>query len=436
MYFSRTIELVAITSKHACILALKKLADKLKRAPRRNEFEHQFVGGHYALRKYYQDNFSKLLKDCGLTSYNDERVLNKLSPEDQSLKDTRIKLAEAKQDVHILRKQIAELANDAISSKKLREMIGILKERDFDQKKNWMTVNRPSKSKGTPLLMLSDIHFDEVVLANQIQGLNSYNREIAIKRIQHTVNTAIMLLTKEIKDAQYDGFVLCLGGDMVSGNIHEELAETNEAAILQTCMKLIEVLIDSILRLKATFKRVYVPCVVGNHGRLHRKPRMKNRVFDNYEWLIYSFVKRHFANDPDVTVDVPDGSDIQFRVYNKSILLTHGDQFSGGSGISGIFTPLMLGMSRKQKRNASVKNPFDLMICGHFHQLIMTQSLIVNGSVKGYDEYAFQFNFPFEPPQQALIVIHPIYGVTHQMPILCSGYSRPDKIKEQISIFK
>lgn len=338
-------------------------------------------------------------------------------------------------DIQLLRKQISDLTADAVSSRKLNQMIGIIKERDHSSHTKWLTPPRITNSKGIPLLVLSDIHFDEVVLSEQIQGLNSYNREIATKRIQHTINTAIALLTNEIKDAKYEGFVLCLGGDMVSGNIHEELAETNEAAILQTCMRLIEILIEGIAKLRDVFGKVYVPCVVGNHGRLHRKPRMKNRVFDNYEWLIYSFIKKHFANDPRVTVDVPDGSDIQFRVFNKSILLTHGDQFSGGNGISGIFTPLMLGMSRKQKRNASVKNPFDLMICGHFHQLIMTQSLIVNGSVKGYDEYAFQLNFPHEPPQQALIVIHPVYGVTHQMPILCSGYSRPDKIKTQTSIF-
>jgi len=189
----------------------------------------------------------------------------------------------------------------------------------------------------------------------------------------------------------------------------------------------LDLFISGIDKLKAEFGKVFVPCVVGNHGRIHKKPRAKNRVFDNYEWVIYTFLQRHYQNDPNVTIMVPDGADCQFQVYDKTILLTHGDQFRGGSGISGIFTPLMLGMSRKQKRNASVKKPFDIMICGHFHQLIMTPSLIVNGSIKGYDEYAYISNFQYEPPQQAMMVINPIHGITHQMPISCDGYLKTDK---------
>jgi len=44
-------------------------------------------------------------------------------------------------------------------------------------------------------------------------------------------------------------------------------------------------------------------------------------------------------------------------------------------------------------------------------------NLIVNGSLKGYDEYAFQGNFSYEVPAQALWITHFERGITHQMPI-------------------
>jgi predicted phosphodiesterase len=175
------------------------------------------------------------------------------------------------------------------------------------------------------------------------------------------------------------------------------------------------------------FGKVFVPCVVGNHGRHDVKPRMKNKVYDNFEWLIYQFAAKAFKNDPRVTFHIPDGADAQFSVYGKKFLLTHGDQFRGGTGISGIFAPLMLGMARKQKRQNAVQKPFDILMMGHWHQLLIAQGLIVNGSMKGYDEYAYNMNFGFERPQQALFIVRPDGEITFQMPVFCDGFKAAEK---------
>jgi hypothetical protein len=54
---------------------------------------------------------------------------------------------------------------------------------------------------------------------------------------------------------------------------------------------------------------------------------------------------------------------------------------------------------------------------GHWHTLMMLQRFIVNGSLKGYDEYAASNNFGFEPPQQALWLTHSDRGITFSMPV-------------------
>jgi hypothetical protein len=43
----------------------------------------------------------------------------------------------------------------------------------------------------------------------------------------------------------------------------------------------------------------------------------------------------------------------------------------------------------------------------------------VNGSLKGYDEYASVNNFPPERAQQAAWLTTPEHGVTLQFPIFC-----------------
>ncbi len=124
---------------------------------------------------------------------------------------------------------------------------------------------------------------------------------------------------------------------------------------------------------------------------------------------------------------VPDAPDAQWTLYGTTFNLNHGDQFKGGSGISGVFSPLMLGMARKQKKQNAIGQPFDVMMNGHWHQYIHTDSLIINGSIKGYDEFANMHNFNFEPPQQALFISHPEKRQTFRMPILCDEKSKLTK---------
>ena len=68
-------------------------------------------------------------------------------------------------------------------------------------------------------------------------------------------------------------------------------------------------------------------------------------------------------------------------------------------------------------RDTGMAVPWDTLICGHWHQLMQLPDLIVNGSLKGYDEYAFQNNFEWEAPAQALWITHPEHGITFQMPV-------------------
>ena len=91
------------------------------------------------------------------------------------------------------------------------------------------------------------------------------------------------------------------------------------------------------------------------------------------------------------------------------------DQASGGGGIGGIWPPIMRLVARKRNNN-----DFTCMVLGHWHQLVMAPSsgFILNGSLKGYDEFASVMNFPCEPPQQALWINVPDKGILWQTPIL------------------
>ena len=294
------------------------------------------------------------------------------------------------------------------------EQTGRLAARDITPPKWMATQRKRSDHHATPTLLLTDTHFDEVVRPEQIDWLNSYTRAIAERRLRATIESTIELAREYFKGLTYDGFLLLMGGDIFTGTIHQELRETNEATILQSVNHWEDLLAAAIDRLATEFGKLHVACTYGNHGRQSKKPIAKNRAFDNYEWLLYTHLAKHFSGDKRITWQIPDSADCHVQSYGTRYLLTHGDQFRGGSGIAGALSPLMLGAARKSRRALSADVPYDLLVMGHWHQALWLPSkgMIVGGTMKGYDEYAYLGNFDYEPANQSMWLATPEHGLT------------------------
>lgn len=274
-----------------------------------------------------------------------------------------------------------------------------------------------AKSPGVPTLFLSDLHWGETVFASQINGVNEYSIKIAHKRMETCVDSAIHLLRIISPKMDYPGIIVPLGGDMISGNIHDELTATNELNSMPAVLDLYSVLVGVINAMADQFGRVFLPCVSGNHGRDTRKIWNKDRHHTSFDWLLYRFLAKHFDGDRRITFFIPDGPDAYYKVYNYAYLLTHGDSFRGGDGVIGVMGPIIRGDHKKRARNAQIDMDYDCMLLGHFHQYVHHGRFIINGSLKGMDEYAWSNNFGFEPPQQALWITNAKHGQTFRMPV-------------------
>ena len=289
----------------------------------------------------------------------------------------------------------------------------------------------PAKSShltGVPTLFCSDWHYGEVVNATEIGKVNSYNTTIARQRVRNLVAVATELLTQHIAKPSYPGIIMALGGDMISG-------ETNEIESMPVLLELLGVLIWVVNHLRSHFNNVFIPCVTGNHGRLSYKPRAKRRNHTNFDWLLYKLLERHFEHDKKVTFMIPDGPDASYMVYGHRYLLTHGDQFRGGDGMIGPIGPITRGDHKKRTRQMQVGQAYDTMLMGHWHQWMPLPSTIVNGSLKGYDEWANSCNLRFEPPKQGLWLTHPHHGITFTMPVYADRpMAKPDKKTSWVSI--
>jgi hypothetical protein len=326
-------------------------------------------------------------------------------------------LAQAKEQIRLLTLECARLKKQAVSHAVVREEILKIAHQKPPVPAWLVKPKRGARCPGVPTLFASDWHWGEVVEAGQVGGVNSYDLETAHRRAQALIKNTVDLLTQHMVNPDYPGIVFALGGDMFSGDIHEELSRTNEAPIMPLVLDLYGVLVKCIETLADTFGAVFVPCVTGNHSRTTPKMTSKERNHLSFDWLLYSLLDKHFERDARVTFLIPEGTDAIFRIYGHTYCLTHGDQFRGGDGLIGCLGPILRGDHKKRSRNGQIGLHYDTLLLGHWHQLIQTQRVIVNGSLIGYNEYASQGNFGFEIPQQALWITHQEKGITFQMAV-------------------
>lgn len=355
-----------------------------------------------------------------------ELELNPAPPKKTEIKDPvkieeKTQIARLRDEISSLRSDLKEAYKLAHTDQKLVEIIQEIKGKKFDQTPSWVCKKRKTSIHGIPTLDCSDWHLDEFVFKDQVNGLNAFDHEIGFQRVDHLFYKFLDIYLNTYSKPDYDGLHLMFNGDIVGGNIHEELRETNAQPILKTVYDSVNSISKNIRECKKEFKKIFITWSVGNHGRLDKKPRAKNRVFDNYEWIIGQFVAKQFEDDPDITFLIPDAAEFTFEIYNTRFLQLHGDAFRGGSGIGGILVPILRGFAKKSQTYAAVHKPVDVMLIGHFHQYIHLSNLVINGTLKGVDEYSLLMGFPYEKPQQASWINHPEHGMIHRTPIICNG---------------
>jgi hypothetical protein len=260
---------------------------------------------------------------------------------------------------------------------------------------------------GTAIALASDWHVEEVVYPESVAYRNEYNLEIADKRVKTFFSGVRSLVEFSRGSWQVRDLVLWLGGDLLTGHIHEELVETNELSPVETIVWLRQRIVDGIATLLADEKleRLIVPCSWGNHGRTTPKQRIKTGAKNSYEWLLYQWLASHYENDDRIVFDAGQSAHQYVELDAKhgatrTIHLHHGNEVQYGGGVGGISIPL----NKRVPKWDNVRRA-DLHGIGHFHQFQDLGHTLVNGSLIGYSEYAMSIGGSYEPPQQMFALL-------------------------------
>ena len=297
---------------------------------------------------------------------------------------------------------------------------------------------------------LSDTHVGERVYKEQMRNLNEYNFDIFNKRMYGWANQILKHATYRRQIAPVDELIIPMLGDMISGDIHEELARSNMANCMEQMIRGASIKGQALMYLAPHFTKITVPCVVGNHGRMTRKPPMKDKYMD-WDYMLYQWIAAFCKNQDNLEFHIPRSFLTTFKIHDKVVLIMHGDSISG-AGSSGSITGAIAKLrSVFQYRKALQREiqdamdddseiEFDSVMIGHFHRIdeidIGTGELHICGTMKGPDEFALQRLHAATKPKQLVTYWHPRYGYVGKDVIYLNRYDDSkrkfiDKIPEK-----
>lgn len=280
-----------------------------------------------------------------------------------------------------------------------------------------LKLRKPKKGKeATAVALLSDIHCEEHVDPETVNGINEFNMKIAGESIDRYFTKLLHLINHERHTVPIPHLVMGWLGDFISGYIHEELLEDNEVSPTEACRWLLSHLCNGVdlLLAEGNFAKITIVCKMGNHGRTTQKKRVATAYKNSFEWLLYHFMAWHYQNKGEKKVEwvIEKGYHTYLPIYQFPCRFHHGDEMRYFGGVGGISIPVNKAISDWNKLR-----PVYLDFFGHFHTMLDLGNWVSNGSIIGHNAFGIKIKAKPERPQQALSIIDKEHGKTKTIPI-------------------
>ena len=282
------------------------------------------------------------------------------------------------------------------------------------------------------VLLLGDLHIGEVVSLEETSGISEYNFDIFRKRLQLLSDQINTFLFQKLCGYNFDEIVVICLGDMVSGNIIDELIETNDPEVTDQVVDGAYILAQFLQEQAQRFPQVVVHGIPGNHGRLKRKKQYKRR-YASWDRVMYKMIGSILRQQDNISFHFPKSLFGVAEICGAKFLYTHGDEIRSWMGIP------WYGMERDRRRKQELAyripdlGHFDYMILGHFHTCVQMDApsgeIIVNGSFVGGDEYSIGRLGRAMEPSQIIFGVDAFGKITWRHPIRLGDISMIEEIR-------
>lgn len=262
--------------------------------------------------------------------------------------------------------------------------------------------NKGLLPEATLVMMATDWHMGERVRPSQVRGKNEYNPEIAQERAENYFIRCLKLLKMARNGWNVNQIVLWLGGDLMTGYIHEEYLMENFLSPTEEMLLVYQTFMRGIKFILAEYdvERIIIPTSNGNHGRGQQK-KITADFRTSYEFLLYQLLAAAFVDEPRVEFQIGQGYENFVTCYGKTIGMHHGDEVMYNSGVGGIYPAYY---RRIHRTSAGADAPVVWMI-GHHHTLGFAPGAFSNGSLIGPTPFGVNKGYKPEPAQQGIFLM-------------------------------
>jgi hypothetical protein len=332
----------------------------------------------------------------------------------QDIKDE----ADPPEEVRALRRQVSNLEARLDEYKReqgsvigmIRDMVEhvkVLPAPKIDYKK-------PSAKKvESPIALVAqntDWHMGAEQEEDEIEGFNKFSpKELRARIIDRFVPRVLNWADLHRSNYDVDECRILVTGDMVSGDIHDNLRVTNA---FPTPVQVVEcgmLLAEQISLFSPHFKTVVVDFVLAdNHGRLTKKPQHKEGGYNTFNYPLAHIAKQQLRDHKNVTFNMYPREQQIVEVKGREYLILHGHQIRGWAGIPYYGFDRKVGKESAKRMLKKIAR-FDRMITGHFHAPLQHPLYWIGGSPQGTDAYDHSQGRHAEPQQSAWFV-HPKHG--------------------------
>jgi len=257
---------------------------------------------------------------------------------------------------------------------------------------------------------ITDAHHGAVQASDEIEGFGVFSPALSRARqyglIEDVLNwTEMHRLGYSIPECR-----MLVTGDLISGDIHDELRVTNAFPAPRQALEAGEILAKQAVMVAPHFERVILDIITDdNHGRLTRKPQAKEGSVNNWMYVVANVAKNLLASHDNVLVNIWAQPQKVVNICGRRYLLCHGHDVSGWMGFPYYGVERKAGREAIKRMNGPDMVRFDKIIMGHWHAPMEHPIFWIGGSVSGTDAYDHKAGRHADP-QQVSWFVHPKWG--------------------------
>jgi DNA repair exonuclease SbcCD nuclease subunit len=242
-----------------------------------------------------------------------------------------------------------------------------------------MEYTAPKKKQKTEpisaVLVCSDWHIGSDIDPDEIEQVNAFNHDIATKRVRFLTETFLRIVETKRKAFNIDELVIICNGDMISGDIHDELTNTNEWPAPVQSVQAAVLFSDMVANLSRHFKKVRVEFVVAdNHSRLTVRNQFKEGGKNSYNYIVGWVAQDRLAKHKNVEYNLHPVLKAMVSVQGRHYLVHHGHTIKGWAGFPWYGADRAVSVESKARKFTD--RQFHRIIMGHFHTPLNTQEYI------------------------------------------------------------